>query len=533
MKKTFTINISGTIFHIDDDAYEKLQAYLNSLSQRFSGNNEGKEIIADIEARIAEIFTENFNKTVAGWEKQVITIDDVLKLIDIMGEPDEFEDGDNTHEDTSTKESGTASSSRLGKRLYRHPDDRILGGVAGGLAAYFAIDPVIIRALFILLAFTSIGIILYVILWVIMPVAQTTTQKLEMEGKNVTITNIEKSINKEFKEMKNSFNKFKSSQEYKNGLNLFETFMISLGKILKVAFKIIIILIGITLIILGVSIILGIFGSFFSVAWFVFPTEINQITSPEMFTWIAELENARILIIGLLMLIGIPIISIIYGGFRLIFNTGSNYKLLGFAGLILWLTALVMTVSVVFIEGRNFKVKAINREKTELNKFNSNTLYVKSQADTITNYYYDYPQILDFDETKIIFKEGNHQVFILPKIDIIKSENNEIEIVRKQSARAKNRNTAYENAKDINYKINQMDSLLTVDAYSYLEINQKWRNQNFELVIKLPVGMSIFFDKSTEEILYNSNLIDGIWPEDLINTKWEMTERGLKKSKEI
>ena len=525
MKKTFTINISGTMFHIDDDAYEKLQDYLDRLAQRFSGNSEGKEIISDIEARIAEIFSENLK-----WEKQVISIDDVNKLINIMGEPDEFEDNESTEEETSTEESSANSGTRFGKRLYRHPDERIFGGVAGGLAAYFAIDPVIIRALFVLLAFTSIGVVLYLILWVIMPVAQTTTQKLEMEGKNITISNIEKSINKEIKEVKNSFNKFKKSNEFKASMSVFESVMMALGKILKVAFKIILILIGVALILIGVSVILGIFGSFFSVAWFVFPTEINRLTSPEMFTWIADLENARIFIIGLLMLIGIPILAIIYGGFNLIFHTGANNKMLGFAGLILWITALIMTVSVVFIEGRNFKSKAIYMNKIDLDKFNSNTLFIKAQADTITDYYYDYPQIFDFDETKIIFNNGNHQVFILPMIDIIKSDDDKIEIIEKISSRAINRNTAYDNAKDVNYKIIQNDSLLVFDAYSYLPENQKWRNQSYKLIIKLPVGKSIFFDKNMEELLYNSDLIYGIWAEDLINTKWTMTDSGLKQT---
>ncbi len=522
MKKTFTINISGTMFHIDDDAFAKLQNYLDSLSRRYSGSSEGKEIIDDIEARIAELFRENKK-----WETQVISIDDVNRVIETMGEPNEFEE-EIPNDETDSKERKFDSDSKFGKRLYRNPDDRIIGGIAGGLGAYLGLDPVIVRVLFILLAFTSIGIIIYIVLWIIMPVATTTAQKLEMEGKNVTISNIEQSINEEFKEVKNSFEKFRNSKDYKHGLNLFEKFMMSIGQIIKAIFKIVIVLLGIALIFLGISFIFGIFGSFFSVAWFVFPFEINQITAPEMFTWIADLENARILIIGIILLVSIPILSIIYGGFRLVFSMKSN-KLVGFAAFIMWLLALIMTVSVIFIEGKNFKTKAIYKNKIELNSFSSSTILIASQPDTLWEYYNDYSQLFDFDQTKVFFGDANHQVFIMPEIDIMKSENNKIQIIEKRSSRGLTRNIAYENSEILNYEITQKNSLLTIGAYGNLPINKKWRAQTLKIIIKLPVGKKIMFDGNMKKILRRSNNIYGIWPNDLIDKEWEMTESGLKK----
>ncbi|MFW5822522.1 MAG: PspC domain-containing protein, partial [Tangfeifania sp.] len=126
MKKTFTINISGTVFHIEEDAYEVLQKYLVNLKKHFGTDEEGKEILADIEARIAEIFTENSLD-----EKKVITIDRVNQVIETMGTPEDF-----AEEEAEAEEIYTSETKRK-RRLYRDPDRRVLGGVCGGLGAYF------------------------------------------------------------------------------------------------------------------------------------------------------------------------------------------------------------------------------------------------------------------------------------------------------------------------------------------------------------------------------------------------------------
>ena len=129
MKKTFTINISGIIFHIDEDAFEKLNNYLETIKSYFA-NSEGRdEIIADIESRIAEMLQSKINE-----QKQVITIDDINEVIGIMGEPEQI-GGDGTQEKKQREEQ------RHSKRFFRDPDNKVLGGVCGGIGAYFNIDP--------------------------------------------------------------------------------------------------------------------------------------------------------------------------------------------------------------------------------------------------------------------------------------------------------------------------------------------------------------------------------------------------------
>ena len=200
MKKTSTINLSGIVFHIDDEAFDRLRAYLDSIEKHFSNGEESREILSDIEARIAEIFRTRINNN-----KQVIILKDVEEMISIMGKPEDFGDPDTENEEKSGKQ---YNSGIKNKRMYRDTDNRILGGVCSGMGAYFQIDPNIIRGLFIVafLIFLS-GLFLYVILWIVIPEAKTTAQKLEMQGESVNISNIGKKVKDEFENVKENVKK--------------------------------------------------------------------------------------------------------------------------------------------------------------------------------------------------------------------------------------------------------------------------------------------------------------------------------------
>jgi phage shock protein PspC (stress-responsive transcriptional regulator) len=187
MKKTITINLSGSIFSIDEDAYELLRNYLSRIESHFSDGSERADIMADIEARIAELFSPSGIQYV-----QAITIAEVKKVIETMGEPEDIADSADTIDEHY-------SSTKSGRRIYRDIDRRILGGVCSGMAAYMALDVIWIRILFVILglAFFS-GILVYILLWIVIPPARTTTQKLEMKGEPVNINNIGKAVKNEF-----------------------------------------------------------------------------------------------------------------------------------------------------------------------------------------------------------------------------------------------------------------------------------------------------------------------------------------------
>lgn len=187
MNKTVSINLGGFFFHIDEDAYQKLTRYINAVKR--SLDPEGRdEIVSDIESRIAELFQERIKN-----EKQVIGLVEVDQVISIMGQPEDYIIDEDTEPKQSYSYSSTKNSGRA-KRLYRDGENSILGGVAAGFGHYLNIDPLWIRILFIVSPFISFGtsIVIYLILWILIPEATTTSQKLEMRGEPINISNIEK-----------------------------------------------------------------------------------------------------------------------------------------------------------------------------------------------------------------------------------------------------------------------------------------------------------------------------------------------------
>ncbi len=187
MKITVSVNLGGYSFNIDEDAYSELKRYLKNLELHFAGEESSSEILSDIETRMAELFRARLT----GY-KQVINIADVNDIISIMGNPEDISD----NEGPSPKEKFSKPGAH---RIYRDPDKRIIGGVCAGMGAYWDIEPWIIRIIFFALAMGGgVGILIYLILYVVLPEAKTTAQKIEMKGDPVNIHNIKDAVKKEF-----------------------------------------------------------------------------------------------------------------------------------------------------------------------------------------------------------------------------------------------------------------------------------------------------------------------------------------------
>ena len=214
MKKTLTVNLGGTVYHIDDDAYRLLDDYLSNLKHFFRKQEGAEEIVNDIEIRIAELFAE---KVSAG--KQVITIADVEEIIARVGKPEDFgvsDDESEPHKKEQTASSGQGyTRTTTARRLFRDPDNKLLGGVASGLAAYFDWDITLVRILMIVLLFVPYCpmIILYIIGWIIIPEARTAAEKLSMRGEAVTIENIGKTVTDGFERVADGVNNFVNSDK--------------------------------------------------------------------------------------------------------------------------------------------------------------------------------------------------------------------------------------------------------------------------------------------------------------------------------
>jgi phage shock protein PspC (stress-responsive transcriptional regulator) len=190
-----TVNIGGRVYHIDDDAFEVLNDYLSRVKKELSKDEGGSEIYEDIENRIGELFNDRLRDN-----RQVITLSDVKEIIDVMGQPEDISGGT---EGEDRKKGGSSYH-----RMFRDPDNRIIGGVCSGLAAYWRVDPTIVRIIFIILSvFGMAGVLIYLILWIILPEATTVAQKLEMRGEPVNLSNIGEFFRQEFENVKRSFSR--------------------------------------------------------------------------------------------------------------------------------------------------------------------------------------------------------------------------------------------------------------------------------------------------------------------------------------
>jgi len=195
MKITVNINLGGYAFHIDEDAYAELKRYLKNLELHFAGEESAAEILSDIETRMAELFRAKLSAF-----KQVITMDDVRSVISVLGTPEDISDAEGPS-------SGEKFATPGYHRMYRDPDHRILGGICAGMGAYWNIDPLIIRVIFAALILAGgIGVLIYLILWIVLPEAKTTAQKIEMKGNPVNIHNIKESVKKEFDTVRKNMN---------------------------------------------------------------------------------------------------------------------------------------------------------------------------------------------------------------------------------------------------------------------------------------------------------------------------------------
>ena len=233
MNKTVNINLANSLFHIDDTAYDKLRRYLESVKKSFAGTAGSDEIIADIEARVAELFLEKMEN-----ERQVITQKEVDAVINIMGQPEDYMVDEDIFEDQPKTSKSTSRTSSSVKKLYRDTDQKYIGGVCSGLEHYLGFDALWIRLIFILLGvFTGFGFIAYILLWILVPEASTTSQKLDMTGKPINISNIERKVKEGFDDVADKVknvdydkvgNKVKSSSK---------TFFDTIGDIIMFLFK--------------------------------------------------------------------------------------------------------------------------------------------------------------------------------------------------------------------------------------------------------------------------------------------------------
>jgi phage shock protein PspC (stress-responsive transcriptional regulator) len=528
MKKTVSINISGIIFHIDDDAFERLSRYLNSIKRHFAKMEGKEEIITDIESRIAEVLQEKLQDN-----KQVISIEDIEEVISIMGEPSEM-DEDNDYEEPRPYKPYTYSR---GKRLYRDPDGRMIAGVASGLAAYFNIDPVWVRIIFIVSLFIGFaGFIAYVVLWIVVPEAITTAEKLEMRGEPVNISNIERSVRDEFDNVKGKFNEFagEARETFKKkstgSSRFFDNLIDFIGTVLRIFFKIIAIILGIAFIFAGLGFILTFTAGFAGFSSFSF-FENGELINFQLMQFLDMIFTSPLIssmsIIAAILLLGIPLIMLIYFGFRLLLGKRVRIPYFSITALAFWVLGLILAVTIGVNTGMDFRHSAGEiSPPVEIQMSEKQILYFDVQDDKHTDGRTGTFEVFDGEYSAMIDDDGV-SIFDIPYVEFRKSATDAASVNMTAYAKGSSRDKARQRARALEYSISNTDTSFSLSTYYYFPRDAVIRAQEVQLEIEIPEGQIVHFDKNMEGF-FDDNPNWRVHNKGYEGKTWIMTRNGLK-----
>ena len=516
MNKTVNINLAGIFFHIDEDAYLKLQRYLEAIKRSFTDSQGRSEIISDIEARIAELFNDRVQN-----DKQVIRVKEVDEVISVMGQPEDYLVDDEIFEDepqTTYRKKSTSS-----RKFFRDTDNSYVGGVSSGLSHYFGIDAIWIRLAWILLIFgAGTGILLYILLWVLVPEAKTTAEKIMMTGEPVNISNIEKKIKDGFdtvtetvgdvaKNVSDSVSNAAKNIDVKKGANSIKsssrTFFDTLGDVIMFFFKVFAKFIGVLLIIVGAATLFGLIIGLFSLG----VADIIHIPGLD-FVEIANAGETPIWLVSLFTFfaVGIPFFFLFYLGLKILIN---NLKSIGniakFSLLGLWLISIIALVIFGVRQASEHAFEESFMVKTELPITANDTLNIKmvSNDNFSTDYYGRH------DSFKLAHNENGDKVLYSSNVDIIvKSTTDSVaRIGIKKRADGRDYEKAIERAKNINYNFDFKNNTLLLDSYLTTNTENKFSDQEVDVILYLPENSVAYFNNSTKNSLhyktYDGNIV--------------------------
>lgn len=509
MNKTIIININGTVFHIEEDAYELLRTYMTSVKRHFAYSSDSEEIVTDIENRLAEMFSERLNQD----HKQVIIITDVESVTERMGAVGDF----NIDDDEQTVRLSTESN-KADKKLFRDAEDKIIGGVCAGIGHYWGVAPKWIRLIAIIAVFMGVGIPAYIILWLIIPKALSRVDKMAMKGEPINIQNFKKTFDEEIESLKGGLRN--ASKEAKPAINYLTKFIGKAGMIFVKFIGAIIILTGV----------FGLFALGLGLITFLGYWNGNQLD-----TFPFNMVNPgykSVLTISAFTLIFIPIAALVAFAIRVLFAHFEVTKIVYFGMLIIWLAALGIGVYHISILGSEFNEEAKYSVKTTLKP--SEKLYLKlnpvrflSKEDSLE---YDINPS-DF-KGRIIMNTRRGQ-FNLPRnvsLKIVKAEIPNAILIQEFSAKGPDYKTALDNAQNAKYHYIQTDSLLQLDEDIHIQKGYLWRNQNVHLILQIPVNTEVIIEGALNRYLEDYSLWD-CQPQDAKSdflSEWIMTNEGLK-----
>ena len=494
MNKTVNINIGGLFFHIDEDAFQKLTRYFEAIKRSLSNSSGKDEIMKDIEMRVAELLTEKQKS-----DKHVINNKDVDEVIVVMGQPEDYRIDD----DSNQTQSEPYYPYRRSKKLYRDKDSGLIGGVATGLGHYFGIDSVWIKIMFLIFVFAGFGtgIIAYLVLWIATPAAVTTTEKLEMTGEPVTISNIEKKVREEFE---NVSNKFKSADYDKMGNQVksgAEKFANGIGEVFMSIFNVFAKILGSFIVIFSSLSLLGV--SIMSIVA-MFSASMPENKLVEFIQTPLGLETP-LWAQGILffLAIGIPLFFLLILGLKLLVtNLKSIGNIAKYSLLAVWIIAIGILVLLGISEMNQLAYSGKTVQKEVLNVPSTDTLNVKFAYNDFFS-----KNIYDRDNIRIVQDSTGNTVIYSNDVSLHLKRTDKatpyIQIEKK--AQGKSFVEANERAQKIKYNFKFIGNELILDNYFLTNSGNKLRGQKIEVYLYLPNGIVYYPNENVEHYLSGDN----------------------------
>ncbi len=520
MNKTVNINLANMLFHIDEIAYQKLLRYLEAVKRSFAGTTGSDEIIADIEARIAELFYEKMEN-----ERQVITIKEVDAVIAIMGQPEDYQVDEDIFEDGPAPTGTKSRSSQSGKKLYRDIDNKYIGGVCAGLEHYLGLDALWIRLIFIILGvFTGFGFIAYILLWILVPEAATTAQKLDMTGEPVNISNIERKVKEGFDDVAERVRSVDYEKMGSKVKSSGKTFFDTLGDIIMFFFKVFGKFIGILLIIIGATTLIGLFIALFTVG----VVDVVHIPGVDLIGLLNSTETP-VWIVSLLVFftIGIPFFFLLYLGLKILVNNlNSIGNIAKFALLGLWLISVIAlaVLSVKQVSAQAYTESVSQTDTLALASPASDTLRIRFRGGDFDRY--SGPNI---GGMHIRRETGGEPLLYSDDImlDIRKAEDSVAYLRLRKDANGSSYEDARNRAGAIQYNYALSGTALTLDNYFTTDVDNKVRNQEMRLTLFVPEGAHVEFEPSARNYLGRRTQNDrDIYYRDIVRYRWSMGADG-------
>jgi len=492
MNKTIIININGIVFHIEEDAYEILKNYMTDVKRHFLNSADSLEITTDIENRIAEMFSDILIQE----NKQVIVEQDVNSVIDQMGRVEDF---DEIYEEGKTPAGSTDTYTINERKLFRDPDDHLVSGVCAGIANYFNIEPLWIRLAFALsFFFVGTGLLLYIILWIVIPKATTRADRMAMKGEKLTLQGFKNNLEEELSAVRGHINNLHDEARpvvYKMR-DFAGDFFGHLGHFFEGAGKILIKLLGIAILVACFAAAIALVVALIAFIGF------GQARYNHMFPFsIVESHHANYIFITAFLTAFIPVLTIIIVLISAVFGTRPVSRSTGSTLLVIWICALCALVFYAVKATENFRSEGEISKIINLKASPGNVYYLKLN---------DVKYLTHDDSLRLDIKNNFNDV-------VIKNDDNDETEPRNVSLNIERSNVPYPvlvetfkaqgsddqdalmNARHTKYIYTQKDSVLTFDDKLYRTNGYEWHAERIELTLQLPLNAVVIIDQDLND----------------------------------